>query len=124
AHGREEERRVELFGRQLVGSACPCRAKLAREALTVDVSRSGECEDAAALMHSDLRDEVRGGAEPVEADALRVARESQSTEADESCAEQRRSAEIVVRVRQREAVTLVRDRQLGVAPVDVVPGEP
>src|SRR5207248_4981430 len=62
-----EQRGIEWFGRRFVGGACPGGAELAREALALRVATAREGDDAAALVARDLRDDVRGGAEAVDA---------------------------------------------------------
>ena len=53
-----------------------------------------EREHAAALVHGDLADDVRGGAEPVQAEPLAVAGEPQRAVADQPAAQQRRDLEV------------------------------
>src|SRR5207244_7999947 len=77
ADRREEERGVELLGRRLVGAAGPSGAEPSREILRRAVARPGEGVDLAALVAGDLRDDVRGRAEAVDADAPRVAGHAQ-----------------------------------------------
>src|SRR5229473_5262328 len=60
ADWREDERGVQLLGRLLVRAARPDRAELAREALAFRVAGAREGEDAAALVHGDLGDQVGG----------------------------------------------------------------
>ena len=74
-------------------------------------------------MARDLGDDVRGRAEPVEAEALRVAGQPQRAVADQSRAEERRGLQIRITLREREAEALVGDRVLRVAAVAVVAGE-
>ena len=63
---REDQRRVELFGRLLVGAAGPGRAEPAREFLRRRVAGPREGEDLASLIARDLRHDVRRRAEPVD----------------------------------------------------------
>ena len=74
-------------------------------------------------MAGDLRDDVGRGAEAVEPEPLGVAGEAQRAVADQARAEQRRRLEIRIARREREAEALVGDDLLGVAAVEVVPGE-
>src|SRR5262249_58419005 len=76
-----------------------------------------------ALMAQDLGDEVRGGAEAVEADALRVAGETQRPVADQPGAEERGCLGVAERGRQREHEARIGHGVLGVAPVALVAGE-
>src|SRR5581483_4195875 len=82
----------------------------------------GASSDAPA--HTAPSSRASGGAEAVEAEALGVAAEAQCAIADEAGAEQRRGLVVRVAVGQGEAVAVVGDRVLGVAAVDVAPGEP
>ena len=77
-------------GGVFVGAARPDRAEPAREALRRLVARPGEGEDLAALEAADLRQDMRGGAEAVEADPLARPRRFQAAPADQPGAQQRR----------------------------------
>ena len=103
--------------------AGPLGAEREREHLRGRVVGAREGEDAPALVHGHLADDVRGGAEAVEPEPCRVAGQPQRAMADQPSAQQRRHLEVAHPVRQREAVALVRDRVLGVAAVDVAAGE-
>ena len=87
------------------------------------VARAGEGVDVAALRARDLGDDVRGRAEAVEPQRVRVSCEPQRARADEARAQQRRRGGVGVRVGQCEAEALVGDGELGEAAVDVVAGE-
>ena len=76
-----------------------------------------------SLVLRDLGDDVRGGAEAVQSEPLGVARHPQRAVADQARAEQRRGLEILVALGNGEAEPLVRDDALGVAAVQLVPGE-
>src|SRR6185295_5609291 len=76
------------------------------------------------LVQRHLRDDVRGRAEAVQAEALRIAREPQGPIADQPGAQERRRGQVVEAVRDRKAVALVGAGPLRVAAVDVVTGEP
>src|SRR6185503_11184986 len=84
----------------------------------------GERERAPALVDRDLADDVRGGAEAVQPDALGVAAHPQRAVADQARAEERRGLEIAVALGQREAVARVGGDPRGVAAVDVEAREP
>ena len=111
-------------GGALGGGSRPLGAQLARERLTLLVARAGEGEHAAALVPRHLRHDVRGGAEPVDAQPLRVSSCAERAMTDESGAEQRRRVAVGVSDRKREAVPRVRHGVLRVAPVHLIAGEP
>src|SRR5205823_7402429 len=79
----EEERGVERFRRRVLGRSGPDCAELARESLALVVPSPRESEDAAPLVARDLRDDVRGGAEAVDAQVVRVAGEFEGAVTDE-----------------------------------------
>ena len=81
------------------------------------VSRAREGEDAPALVAGDLRDDVRGSAEAVEAKPLRVAREPEGAVADRPRAEEGRYLHVAVLVRDWDDETLVGDGEIRVAAV-------
>ena len=103
--------------------AGPLGAELAREALRRVVAGAREREHAPALVAGDLADDVRGGAEAVEAEPLGVAGHPQRAVADQPGAQQRRGLEVRVAVGDREAEARVGDRVLGEAAVEVAAGE-
>ena len=123
AGGREDDHRVELLGRARERVAGPHGSERARERLRLFVPCARPGEHPATLADRDLADDVGGRAEAVQPDPLRVAGEPQRAVADEPGAEERRRLLVGVAVRDREAVALVRDRELGVAAVEVVAGE-
>ena len=123
ADRREDDRRVELLRRRLVRPPAHSRRARARTPAPPRRPARVKREDAPALVARDLRDDVRRGAEAVEAEPLRVAREPQRAVADQPGAEQRRRLHVGVAVRDREAEALVGDRVLRVAAVEVVAGE-
>src|SRR5262249_46993642 len=98
-------------------------AQAAGELLRRVVSGSCEGEGATTLVPEDLRHQVRGGAEAVEADALGVAGEPQRAVADESGAEERRALDVRQPGWQRQDEAGVGGGVLGVAPVARVAGE-
>src|SRR5262249_20950706 len=87
------------------------------------VARTHEGEDRAALVTRQLRDDVGGGAEAVEAEAPRIARPAQRAIADEAGAHERRRFHVAVAAADREAVARIRDRVAGIAAVDLISGE-
>jgi hypothetical protein len=74
-------------------------------------------------VHRHLADHVGRGAEPVQPKPLAVAGQAQRPVADQPGAQERRGLQVRIAVGQREAEALVRNRVLGVAAVDVAPGE-
>ena len=74
-------------------------------------------------MPRDLRDDVRGGPEAVEADPPRVAGHPQRAVADEARAQPGREFLVREAVRKREAIARVGQRELRVAAVDRIAGE-
>ncbi len=120
---REHDHRVELLRRARERVAGPGGSEGAGERLSLGVVRASAGEDPAALGDGDLADDVRRGAEAVEADALAVAGEPERAVADEPRAEQRRSLLVRIAGGNREAVALVGDGELRVAAVEVVAGE-
>jgi aspartate kinase len=120
---REDDRRVELFRRFLGRAARPLRAERAREVLTLEVAVAREREYTLPSMARDLRDDVRGGAEPVQPEPFRVARERERPVPDQPGAQKRRAFNGGEAIRQREAEALVRDHVLGVPTVAVIAGE-
>src|SRR5206468_6892579 len=103
----------------------PRRADLECEALPIRVAWAGQREDLAPLVRRDLADDVRRGAEAVEADPLGVvATQPQRPIPDQPRAQKRRRLEVRVALGDREAVALVGYRQLRVATVQLVAGEP
>ena len=79
--------------------------------------------DALALVAGDLRDDVGGGAEAIEAERLAVAGHAVGAVADEAGAEQRGGFGVAVFLRQVEAIAPVGDDVFGIAAVDVAAGE-
>ena len=74
-------------------------------------------------MPRDLDDDVGGGAEAVEPEPFGVAGQAERAVADEPGAEERRGLQVVVLLRDREAVALVGHDPLRVAAVEVVARE-
>src|SRR5262249_59204080 len=95
-----------------------------RELLRVPVAGGSECVDLAPFGSRTLRDEMRGRSEPVESQPPRIARHAQRPVADQAGAEQRRRLRIRIARWKGEAVPLVCERELRVAAVDLVAGEP
>ena len=109
ADRREDDHGVELLGRPGERVAGPHRAERACELLRLVVTRARAGEDAAPLCDRDLADDVRRGAEAVQAERFAVAGEPERPVADEAGAEQRRCLRVRVRGGNGEAEPLVRD---------------
>jgi hypothetical protein len=103
--------------------AGPLRAELACEVLTLDVAFAGESVKRAALVPGDLRDDVGGCAEAIDAEHVGVACHAQCPIADETRAEQRRRLGIAVAIGECETESCVGDCELRVAAMDVIAGE-
>ena len=71
ADRREDQRRVERLGRRGCRIPGPFGAETTREILRQLVARPGESENPAALVASDLGDNMGGGAETVDPDGAR-----------------------------------------------------
>ena len=123
AGGREDQRGVERLRSRPVRVARPLGAQRQRQLPRAGVARAREGEHAPAFMHRDLADDVRGRTEAVQPEPHAVAGQPQRAVADQPAAQQRRRLEVRVPVGQREDEALVGDRVLGVAAVDVAPGE-
>lgn len=83
ADGSEDDPGIQLFRRLFPRPARPGAAERTREVLRFSVAVAGEREDAAALPHRDLRDDVRGGAEAVETQPVPIPGELQRAPADQ-----------------------------------------
>ena len=110
ADGREDDRGVELLRRRGADrSPAHSQPSERANACAAVVAGAGEGEHAPPLVERDLADDVRRGAEAVEAEALGVAGHPQRAVADQPGAEQRRGLEVAVAVGQREAEARVGD---------------
>ena len=123
ADRREHDRAVELLRRRFPRCSGPLRAEAARESLSVLVARAREREHSPSLVEGELAENVCGGSEAVEADALRLPDKPQRSIPDQAGAQQRRGLLVGIAGRDREAEALVGDHQLGVAAVNVIAGE-
>src|SRR5207237_8969016 len=122
--GREDPRAAEPLRRRGQGVAAPLGAQLERELPCLLGSLPDEGEHAPALVEGDLADDVRGAAEPVQAEAFAVARQPERPESDQPRAEERGGLEVRIVLGDREHEALVGDGELRVAAVDVVSREP
>src|ERR1043165_7860391 len=68
----KNNRRIELHRRRLIGTARPDGAKRQRKLLGFAVARPGKCIDLTLLVFGDLSDDVRSGAEAVDAESLAI----------------------------------------------------
>jgi hypothetical protein len=119
----EDDRRVERLGRPLIASSGPGGSKLLPELLGACVVGARERVHGSALVSRHLADHVCRRAEAVETEAVGVAGEPERAVADQPAAEQRRDFFVAQCFGQRQAVTLVGNRQLRIASVDVAAGE-
>ena len=94
-----------------------------RELLGFAVARPREGVNLASLMVRHLRDDVSRSAESVNAQPFCIAGFDQRAIANQTGAEQRRSAGVGIKLRQRETETLVRQHEFRVAPVQRIAGE-
>lgn len=83
AHRGEKQRRIQFVRRRLVAAAGPRRAETQRELLGSMIAGACQRIHGALLMARNLRDDMRRGAETVNADPLRVARHAERPIADE-----------------------------------------
>ncbi len=117
ADRREQHGGVERLGRRLGGGSGPGAAEAEREGAARGVVGPGEGEDAPSLPDCQLRDQVCGGAETVDAEGARFAGEAQRAVADQPGAQQRRGVRVVEADGQGEGVRGVGEHQPGVAAV-------
>src|ERR1700730_7049098 len=83
-HGRENDGRVERLRRRLVRAAGPGRAKLAGKMLRRRVARARESIDLKTLPHRDLRQEMRGRSEAIDAEVFPLARHAIAAPSDQA----------------------------------------
>src|SRR5712691_2563168 len=89
-------------------------AALQRKGLAGRIAGAGEGEHLPSLSPRHLREDMRRGAEAIQAEVLRIIRLGEGSEADQSRTEERRRLGIAVTLRQRHAVALVGHRILGI----------
>src|ERR1700738_4734039 len=123
ADGRKHNGGIEPLARPLVRAAGPHRAEFAREALAGCIPRAREREHAPALPPGQLGEQMRRGAEAIEAEVARLARDTVGAIADEPRAQQRRQFGGRRLARQRQTVARIGEHLLRVAPVAAVPRE-
>src|SRR5262249_38831292 len=104
-------------------AAGPGGAEAAGEVLARRVARTGEGEDRPSLPFCDLRDDMRGGAEAVEAETPALAGDDQRAPADEPGAEQRGERDIAAVLPEREGIARIGDGRRRESPVAAIAGE-
>ncbi len=82
--GSEDDRRVESYGRYVVGTSSPTCAQRERMFLGWPVTGTGKGIDLAALPIADLRQNVGSGAKTIKSDAAPIARLAQRAPADQT----------------------------------------
>jgi hypothetical protein len=102
-----------------VESPGPASPEPPREFLRLKVSRTREREHLPPLIAGDLRNDVRGSAKTINAEALGVTRHDESAVPDQPRAEQRRRFGIAITIRQGKTVTAVSDDIFGIAAASV-----
>src|SRR5262249_3961240 len=108
ADGGEEDRGIQLFGRELVRAAGPGCTQIAGELLSRRIAWFGEGKYLAALMAGHLRDEASGGSEAVESQPLGVARQDERRITYQAGAQERGRSRIAVTSWQAEDVAMIR----------------
>ena len=86
ADRREQDRRVERFGRRFGRGTRPDAAEFPGEILRGGIAVPGEREDLASLPDGDLRHDMGGRPEPVQANSAGVARLFEGPVPDQPCA--------------------------------------
>jgi hypothetical protein len=104
ANRREDDGGVERCGRNLARISGPSGAESAREPLRFKVAGPREGINFAFLVTRDLRHDMRGRAEAVNADSFRVAGFDERTITNQSGAQQRRRLRIGIKLGQQKAI--------------------
>ena len=123
AHGSKYDRGVEEVRRLVLGRSRPFRAEFAREFLGRIVALAREGEHLLPMKDGELRHDVRGGSEAIDAETLCVAHQIPSAVADQTGAHQRCGLGIGVKVGNREGIVGSRGRKFGIAAIEGVAGE-
>ena len=123
ADRREQNGRVERLGRLDRRAARPFGAHRARERLTGSVAGPGESEYAPSLPAADLGDDMRRGAEAIDADRRPVPGHFERAPADQAGAQQRRGRNRIKVFGQRKDERRLGDRMRCVAAVAGIAGE-
>ncbi len=119
----KDDRGVERLRRRLVRAAGPNCAEAVGKGLARRIAGAREGEDRAPLPSRDLRHDMRGGAEPVEAEPPAVAGDHQRAPADEAGAEQRSKRHVAAVLAERKGIARIGDRRGREAAVPAVAGE-
>src|ERR1700753_1953326 len=90
ADGRVEDGGVKLDGRQIFRCASPTGAEGKRKTLRRLIPLPGECIEVTVLPARNLRNDVSGGAKPIDTDMSAFAGHHQRTPTDQAGTEQRR----------------------------------
>src|ERR1035437_6214816 len=123
AHRRENDGGIERLRRRLFRAARPHRAERAREVLRRRVALAREGEHAPALPDRDLRQDMGGGAEAVEAERLAFAGHAVAAPADQAGAQPRRDLGIVAAISKRKTKPRVGQHMCRIAAIAGVAGE-
>ena len=107
----------------LVAAASPRDPETPRESLRGAVARTRERVDGAPLCQGNLRNEVRGRAESVDAKRSGLRGHRIGAIPDKAGAQERSGVQVVVAVRQWKDETRVGGREFRVTAVDLVAGE-
>lgn len=119
----EEDGGIELYRRHFVRVSGPATAKRTRQRLRSLVVVAGKGIDLPTLPDADLREDMRGGAKSVQADAARVSGHPQRTPADQAGTHQRRGSNRIVGALERKGEGCIRDHMGGKAAVARIAGE-
>ena len=111
------------FGRQLLGRTGPAGAELAREPLRRRIARAREGVHLLVVIDGELGDDVRGGAEAVDAEPAHIADELPRAVSDEPGTHQRSRLRVGVLRGNGERVGGVGGDVFGITAVERVAGE-
>src|SRR5207245_2186943 len=117
------DRRVERLRRLSVGIARPYRPERFGKLLPFAIAAARECVNLPSLESCDLRNDVRRGAETINANSFGVTRFDQRTVANQSRAQQRSCFGIGIRIRYRKTKSLVSDGILRISAIESVAGK-
>jgi hypothetical protein len=121
--GGKDDRCIEWLRRRLVRTTGPFRAERFGELLRFSIPWPSESVDPPTLVASDLRDDVRGGAEAVEPDPLGITRHPKRSITDEPGAKERRGVNLRVACGQWYHEAVVGDGILCVSAVPIIARE-
>ena len=123
ACGREDDCGIKIHWRQFIRTAGPDRAEIHGKLFCCVIAWPGEGVDFALLVFGHLRDDMRGGAETVDAEAFGVAGFDQTSITDQSRAQQRRDFGVAVKIWNWETKSLIGDGVFRIAAVKCVADE-